>query len=1117
MKRNHPDSIARVNTEDNKALENLRLSGSQSKFNSLSQRNLDDSEAKRHTKIHKIEIEYAKEDVEALKTDWGSFMLDGTTFEDFDTFTLCRGREVISKTMVEVHLTEEWAYSSPSHDILVKIIGAEKSGENIFKISDTKGLMIIDPYLLIAPTTISGMHSCERKSVIKNFFATQVGSSLPLLIGNSMHELFQYLLMNMSGTISESLPYVTAMFRSKVLPNYFETLALLNLSIPGFMQQVTPYIKVIYEWFKNYMPKPYGEGKELKIAKGAKLLEVLDIEESIHLPELGLKGKIDATIKVIDDKGKEHLSALELKTGKTDSNVAHVTQANMYAMMLKELTKQDIFPSQLLYLKNGSTKVTKPDEYIQGVIIRWRNELARFMKLGDDIILPEILSDPNLCSYCEVSQVCAIQNRFESKKEDKSEEGNAYKKTSDYLNLKLSTVTDQDLAYFQRWKSLVLMEWSEATKQGGISTLLTLTPEERFAKKTCLNNVKLVAFKLVDNGSELTLETSVFDTEIRRKWTQNSYVYVSSLTKAAVCSGSIIVADANITIKCRSTLNRSLIIGEEYHIDMVESNTFFQNNLMGIGKLMEGTESAKKLRSVIIQDTYSEPVVVEEKASLKAVDHLNTLQKEAVELSFKCEQYHLIRGLPGAGKTTVIAALINRYVAAGKNVLLVCYTNSAVDNCLEKVKKRNGVNDYVIEDDDIVRLGQVNSAKFGKAYCITQKISRQISNERKVSEARRIYEKSKLVLSTTSTVPTHMLFGVHKIFDVCIVDEASLCIEANLLMPLLNANSFVLVGDERQLQPLVQSEVAEKMGMNVSLFERLVKRGKGLTSLNHQFRMNREICKLPSKHFYKMEMICANEDVENAVIKCKRWEKKECDSKLHPKLCMKLLSHEMCDSLLFVNWDSSQSSVDHSPDLKKENILKDELVKAEIDLKVKEEIDLKVKKEIDLKVKEEIDSSVKDEIPCVRMTKTIGRANQINKGEADACVEMVKLYIKSDVRFADMAIITPFREQVSLIHAKIVAIPYVDCELEDSSKVEVSTIDQFQGRDKSIIIFSTVFNSKFSPTCKLVENPRRLNVALTRAKHKLIIIGSLDCLKKLTLFGKVLEDVTNVINYKTIY
>lgn len=52
-----------------------------------------------------------------------------------------------------------------------------------------------------------------------------------------------------------------------------------------------------------------------------------------------------------------------------------------------------------------------------------------------------------------------------------------------------------------------------------------------------------------------------------------------------------------------------------------------------------------------------------------------------------CKRYHVIFGTPGSGKTTTVVALIKSLVELGKKILVVSFTNSAVDNILIKLKK----------------------------------------------------------------------------------------------------------------------------------------------------------------------------------------------------------------------------------------------------------------------------------------------------------------------------------------------------------------------------------------------------------------------------------------------
>ena len=82
--------------------------------------------------------------------------------------------------------------------------------------------------------------------------------------------------------------------------------------------------------------------------------------------------------------------------------------------------------------------------------------------------------------------------------------------------------------------------------------------------------------------------------------------------------------------------------------------------------------------------------------------HLNNDQRAAVRKVLRAEDYALILGMPGTGKTTVIAAVISQLVEAGKTVLLTSYTHSAVDNILMKL---NG------SDFDVLRLGNLDKVR----------------------------------------------------------------------------------------------------------------------------------------------------------------------------------------------------------------------------------------------------------------------------------------------------------------------------------------------------------------------------------------------------------------------
>lgn len=71
--------------------------------------------------------------------------------------------------------------------------------------------------------------------------------------------------------------------------------------------------------------------------------------------------------------------------------------------------------------------------------------------------------------------------------------------------------------------------------------------------------------------------------------------------------------------------------------------------------------------------------------------------------------------------------------------------------------------------------------------------------------------------------------------------------------------------------------------------------------------------------------------------------------------------------------------------------------------------------------------------------------------------------------------------------------------------VEVNTVDKYQGRDKSLILVSFVRSNEDGTLGELLKDWRRLNVALTRAKHKLILLGSVSSLKRFPPLGTLFD------------
>ena len=209
-------------------------------------------------------------------------------------------------------------------------------------------------------------------------------------------------------------------------------------------------------------------------------------------------------------------------------------------------------------------------------------------------------------------------------------------------------------------------------------------------------------------------------------------------------------------------------------------------------------------------------------------DRLNSDQKEAVLKVIAAEDFALIQGLPGTGKSETISFITRLLVMRGKRVLLTSYTHSAVDNLLCKLME-SGVNQSCTANEDprisLIRIGQVFSCHpqvrpilAHAVACETERIdsggTATSIEQPSVEYLHKVISAANVVGVSALTAPrSPLLAGQH--FDVVIVDEAGQISQPAVLGAIMAADSFVLVGDHMQLPPLVISEVAEEGGMNL--------------------------------------------------------------------------------------------------------------------------------------------------------------------------------------------------------------------------------------------------------------------------------------------------------------
>lgn len=263
------------------------------------------------------------------------------------------------------------------------------------------------------------------------------------------------------------------------------------------------------------------------------------------------------------------------------------------------------------------------------------------------------------------------------------------------------------------------------------------------------------------------------------------------------------------------------------------------------------------------------------------------------------------------------------------------------------------------------------------------------------------------------------------------------------------------------------------MGADESLFVRL-DCDAATVALTMQYRMNRTIAKLANGLTYCGALKCANDDVAKATMKLNSLPKL--------KWLQKLLSPHIDQSIFFVNTGNVYARcLEHIESIQqsKANRLNTEDVMA-------------------------------NGTATEPANGSGGNNKRIytNYCEAAIILDIVHELLASGVNGSMIGIIAPYVLQVELLKQLIGQM---------NADIEVNTVDQYQGRDKEIIIYSCTRTGLPPPKPKvdtgstrkieILEDKRRLTVAITRAKHKLIVIGDAAALDQYAPFKSLIKQI----------
>lgn len=791
-----------------------------------------------------------------------------------------------------IQLRDGWLESVPAPQHVIHIVGQyEDKPGSVIIVDNDHLLLVILPDSLITCTSVSESFFCHRKIILRDRLRSGGGTNIYMVYGSIIHEVFQSCLAANEFTDDFTYAKIDAMVEA-----FLEELYLCEVDPKEATEYLRSKSPAICKWGETFIsptPKPYSFVDEHR-SRSRKLMSVsniIDVEEEVWSPTYGLKGKIDVTVETcLQDAVRrwKFLSPLEIKSSKNTS-IGHRAQTTLYTLLLSDRYGIDIKYGVLVYSETGNTiQIPGLASEIRDLLIA-RNQLALAGDNRED--LPPMIENERMCRMCERMDACMTFHCVDNNASITHEQVEAMKAPgilTEYDSL-VGHVTPRHASFFNHWNKLLTLE--EKDLRLHLKEIWTMTSTLREAAGRCFARVKVQGppeeVHISDVISKYTYvlerENPLLDGPFMA---QKSLLSSGDPIIVSDESGHIYLASGLFTGATRSTLtitvNRRLTDSLQKQPDFNEENNQAYNSLMS-STWMSNTQAPEVSTTFRIdKDEFGQAMGVARnnlvQLLLQKSDNsqlgfivdlnaprflsqlsqsweipngsgLNVDQAAAIQKCLSAQDYALILGMPGTGKTTTIAAIIEILVAQKKTVLLASYTHSAVDTILRKIKDSGF---------EVLRLGRPSLVNPEVRHFAVGEDRRPRSK----AELEQVYMKPPVVASTCLGI-SHWLFDRRK-FDYCIVDEASQVTLPTCLGPIRYAEKFVLVGDHFQLSPLVKNPDAQDGGLDVSLFKRLNDaHPESVVNLTHQYRMCEDIMMVSNRLIYDGRLKCGSEEIAN--------------------------------------------------------------------------------------------------------------------------------------------------------------------------------------------------------------------------------------------------------------
>lgn len=877
----------------------------------------------------------------------------------------------------------------------------------------TPQIIIIEPDYLIDVTTVAnafiGKSTFPLLMLLRKYLPIDTASE-PLMLGNAVNDLFDGLLSDEPISFKE---FVDSMFKKSAT----------TLSLYGDQQAIELVDKLRLHY------RHITEIIHQRFPKIGIDINQVQTEASYYSVKYGLQGRLDMLHQT-----NERIDIIELKSGSA-------FQPNTYGISASH------YIQTLLY-----------DLMVEGTLRKKkaRSQYILYSKLQDGLRFAPIV-------YAQQLEAIAVRNAVYYAEYLHATKRGVYNlllglEGAEIQSLKGFTKRDVDRLWktFQRQRPIIqhyFLEFSafisrerfqsklgdaRSYSKNGLAAMWTATEQDKLDSFLLMKRCEIVKIEDISRETWITFRKERDGdhlTNFRKADIVVAYPYAAqamNTVRSQLFKGTIVDLDSdNVTIKLRSKVMKSQWIREVkyWNIEPDILDSSFKGQYTGLYSFISTNQDAQDL----ILGTRS-PKKYEVAPRQGYTESTSQTQQEICDIALSSKEYYLIWGPPGTGKTSVILRnLVDQMEREGEKVLLLAYTNRAVDEiceALEQIKCERKM--------DYIRIG--SHVGCGERYR-SALLEERVRDLKKREEVLHCLQSSSIYVGTVASILHRQeLFRLVR-FTKLIVDEASQILEPSIIPLLGRVPHWILIGDHKQLPAVVtQATSSSKIehdslkeigiqNMRTSFFERLYINAKGkgwrhvFGMLSEQGRMHPTIAAFVNKNFYegRLKNFASRDDFSLDT------------SESQP--------YDFSRRLQFIDCPSDD-----------------------------------------------------------------GAEWKTNIHEAKATMELIEVLldrlieIGKDLSSSTIGVITPYRAQIAMIKkmlSEVLAPKIVE-------KITVDTVERYQGGARDIIIYSMCTNNRRQLDALIDIDEygvdRKLNVAMTRARNYLFILGNKSLVSNYDLY-----------------